>query len=130
MCLQSHSAPQHMSRMVLNTLGAKQEVSWGIFTQNSWMRRVWETLDLLLCIQYAVVIPFTACFAPAIQDDAYPLGWLVPSWLVDVFFVIDMWMRFRHFAYMDPDSNEEITEWKRIARHCMKMFFAPIFHVV
>jgi hypothetical protein len=43
----------------------KKEAPWHILTPQSPVRAAWDALCFLLYLQYAVMLPFAACFAPA-----------------------------------------------------------------
>eukprot|EP01135_Chromosphaera_perkinsii_P001311 Nk52_evm38s164 gene=Nk52_evmTU38s164 len=77
----------------------------------------WDLLMVLLLMYTLVALPITLAF---FQDDL-PVGWLVFSVLVDVLFLIDIWINFRTAVMIEEDLI--ITDSKEISRLYLKGWF-------
>ena len=110
--------------MCFECAGEKKEIPWGVWLPKSQERLLWNLAHFWFCIVYVLLVPFLACFAPGISDldhgsgvAAYPWNWLTAMWLVDIFFIVDIYMRLRHFSCLD-EKGEDVVIWQQFAEHC------------
>lgn len=103
----------------------KKETPPFILPPGSPVRRFWDFASFVFLVAYLVLLPFAACFAPGIfASDQLSLEWLIGLWALDAFFLVDIYLRIRHFSYFDSDG-EDVTEWRTLATtYCSSSDFA------
>lgn len=84
------------------------------FLPNSTFRAAWDIVSMLFTAHYSTSIPFHVAFTldSAVENS---LNWLVLDVFIDIFFLIDMVLRCRHFAFIRNGTT--ITEKEEIKRH-------------
>jgi CRP-like cAMP-binding protein len=76
--------------------GQDDSIPKHIILPNSKPRRIWDSVACLLTTVLVVIIPYRICFA----DKKFAAVWLVVDILLDLFFVVDIYLRMKHFAEM------------------------------
>ena len=78
-------------------------------------RQVWDMISFALMLYQLFIIPLRAAFNPhRFADASLGLGVsgleLIPGWLIDAFFIVDIYMRIKHFTVVDEKRHEMIPE--------------------
>jgi hypothetical protein len=77
--------------------------------------KAWQIISLILLCYYLLETPFSAAFTPprwiagtlTVESAAAEMAF---SWIVDIFFIIDIVMRFKKIAVIDPETGQLIAE--------------------
>ena len=90
------------------SLNVSIQASWA--HPDSKFRLAWGVLLLLVVLTYAFKTPFQIAFA-----YTYETWILVPDYVLDVIFLIDVWLQLKHFQF--HDAGKLVVEADEIRRH-------------
>lgn len=90
-----------------------------IILPNSRTRTIWDSLQILFVVYVALVLPFRLGFS--VVPEVGSVGWWLEL-IVDLYFMVDIVLNFRFFAYEDHDRSV-IDDPRKIRRHYLRSWF-------